>query len=164
MVEVGAGIAGDPPHKVGAAPRNAQRQRQVLRHGKDRQRAADRFTRRTHDFQPVPDERADLLPDLHPCEAPEREIRLQSAIHFLDVDVDHSRLVLGHGELRLHRIKAKLGRGRLYSFAGPAVEHGIFANRERQFAAHPFEGARRLHPGSTGLDDDLAQAPLRQPH
>src|SRR3954452_18851005 len=64
MVEVGARVASDAPHEIGAAPRNTRGQRQVLGHGEDREATADCFTRGSHDLEPAPDEAADLLSDL----------------------------------------------------------------------------------------------------
>src|SRR5207253_5166130 len=100
----GAAVAGDSPYEVRRPPPDPEGQRKVLRHGENRECAPDGLSRRAHDLEPAPYQRADLVADLEAGEPLGREIRFERAIDLLDVDVDHSRLALRHREPRLDRV------------------------------------------------------------
>jgi len=116
----------------------------------DRKPAPDRFPGRPHDLEPVPDERADLLSDLETREPLRREPSLQRAVHLLNVDVDHPRLRLGHGEPGLNGIDAELCRRAVNRRLGPAIEHRILSDRQGKAAAQLLERTRRIHEAQLG--------------
>ena len=102
---------------------------------------------------------------LSPAEPLGREPGLQLAVDRADVEVDLARLVLGHGKPRLRPIDAELIRSRVDRRLGPAVEHRILADGQRQLLADFLKrtGCSSMRAQLVPLGDRL-QAPLRQPH
>src|SRR6478672_484051 len=98
----------------------------------------------------MPDERADLLPDLHAGEPLGREPGFERAINLLDIEVDHLRLRLRNREARLNRVDAQLLRGSVDGRFGPPVKHGILSNRERETPAELLERTRVGHAAQLG--------------
>ena len=84
--------------------------------------------------------RARIFPDLQRTRSFGREIGFEPAIHFLDVGVDHAGLILRHGKASLDWIDGELLGSGIDRLAGPAVEHGIFADRQCELPAELFEG------------------------
>ena len=138
--------------------------RQVLRHGEDRQRAADRFARRAHDLQPPPDQRADLLADLDAGQPLGREPRFERAIDLLDVAVDHARLGLGHGEPRLHRVDAELRRGRVDRLRGSSRRTPHFRRPRAPAGGEVVRGDSAVPSALNWAARRRSQAPLGQAH
>ena len=145
MVVVGGRIPRDAPDDVGGAPRQAGRGAEILRHGEDRERPADRFAGGCLKQQPFPDQCADSFADFHRGDPFGREVGFECAVDGLAVEVDQPDRVAGECKPGLRRFDVLGKGGGLHRGVGPAIEGGVLADPEGKAAADAFERSCVVH-------------------